>query len=141
MPAQLLESNGSPTTESFPDPGLLDDAPSGHLDPVGSRKELREQYQWLLERRDPASSLEANFLDELHKARHRLPDKAQYRPESQVYAESDFFYDRDGLKGLAVFVDGIASRRTTRKEQDSRERRKLRIWVTESSSFVMTDRW
>jgi hypothetical protein len=69
-------------------------------------RNYEEQYQWLLERRDPASSLEARFLDELHKARHRLPDKAQYRPESQVYAEADFFYDRGGLKGIAVFVDG-----------------------------------
>jgi hypothetical protein len=65
-----------------------------------------EQYRWLLERIDPASSLEAKVLDELYKARHRLSDRAQFRPEPQVYAEADFFYERDGLKGIAVFVDG-----------------------------------
>ena len=84
-----------------------------------------EQYRWLLERRDPASSLEAKFLDELYKARHRLPDKAQFRPEPQVYAESDFFYDRDGLKGIAVFVDGSPHDEPARKEKDSRERGNL----------------
>ena len=88
-------------------------------------RNYEEQYQWLLERRDPASSLEAKFLEELHKARHRLPDRAQYRPEQQVYAEADFFYDRDCLKGIAVFIDGSHHDEPARKEQDSRERRKL----------------
>ena len=59
------------------------------------------------------------------RARHRLPDKAQFRPEPQVYAESDFFYDRDGLKGIAVFVDGSPHDEPARKEKDSRERGNL----------------
>jgi very-short-patch-repair endonuclease len=84
-----------------------------------------EQYQWLLERRDPASGLEVKFLEELHRARHRLPDRAQYRPEEHVYAEADFFYEREDLKGIAVFVDGPHHDEPARKEQDSRERRKL----------------
>ena len=64
-------------------------------------------------------------MDELYKARHRLPDKAQFRPEPQVYAESDFFYERDGLKGIAVFVDGSPHDEPARKENDSRERGNL----------------
>ncbi len=84
-----------------------------------------EQYQWLLARRDPASSLEAKFLEELYNARHRLPDRAQYRPEAQVYAEADFFYDREDLRGIAVFVDGSHHDDPARREQDSRERGKL----------------
>jgi very-short-patch-repair endonuclease len=84
-----------------------------------------EQYRWLLERRDPASSLEAVFLDEIYKARHRLPDRAQFRPEPQVYAEADFFYERDDLKGIAVFVDGSHHDEPARIEKDSRERRNL----------------
>jgi very-short-patch-repair endonuclease len=65
------------------------------------------------------------FLEELHRARHRLPDRAQYRPEEHVYAEADFFYEREDLKGIAVFVDGPHHDEPARKEQDSRERRKL----------------
>jgi superfamily II DNA/RNA helicase/very-short-patch-repair endonuclease len=84
-----------------------------------------EQYGWLLERRDTASSLELRFLDELHKARHRLPDLAQFRPEQGVYAEADFFYEREDLKGIVVFVDGPTHDEPKQKEQDSRERRKL----------------
>jgi len=88
-------------------------------------RNYEEQYQWLLERRDPASSLEAKFLEELHRARHRLPDRAQYRPEEHVYAEADFFYEREDLRGIAVFVDGPHHDEPVRKEQDSRERQKL----------------
>lgn len=84
-----------------------------------------EQYQWLLERRDAASSLELKFLEVLHEARHRLPDLAQFRPEQGVYAEADFFYEREDLKGIAVFIDGPTHDEPKQKEQDSRERRKL----------------
>lgn len=91
---------------------------------VGGRS-YEDQYQWLLERRDPNSSLEAKFLKELFDRRRRLPDRAQYRPEHDVYAEADFFYERDGLKGIAVFIDGTPHDEPARKEQDQRERRKL----------------
>jgi hypothetical protein len=84
-----------------------------------------EQYLWLLDRRDPASGLEVKFLEELHRARHRLPDRAQYRPEEHVYAEADFFYEREDLNGIAVFVDGPHHDEEAQREQDSRERRKL----------------
>src|SRR5437660_5675238 len=43
----------------------------------------------------------------LFDSRRRLPDRAQYRPEPGVYAEADFFYEREGLKGVAVFIDGL----------------------------------
>jgi very-short-patch-repair endonuclease len=84
-----------------------------------------EQYQRLLERRDPASNLEEKFLEQLHLARHCLPDRAQYRPEEGVYAEADFFYEREDPKGVAVFIDGPHHDDPKQKEQDSRERRKL----------------
>jgi very-short-patch-repair endonuclease len=91
---------------------------------VGGRS-YEDQYQWLLERRDPSSSLEARFLKELIDRRRRLPDRAQYRPESGVYAEADFFYERDGLKGIAIFIDGTPHDEPARKEQDQHERKKL----------------
>jgi very-short-patch-repair endonuclease len=88
-------------------------------------RSYEDQYQWLLERRDPSSSLEAKFLTELFGSRRRLPDRAQYRPEPSVYAEADFFYERDALKGVAVFIDGTPHDEPARKEQDQRERKKL----------------
>lgn len=84
-----------------------------------------EQYSWLLEHRDPNSRLEAQFLDALHKSRRRLPDYAQFRPEPEVYAEADFYYERDGLKGIAVFIDGPHHDEPAQRERDQRERRKL----------------
>ena len=84
-----------------------------------------DQYQWLLDRRDTSSSLEAKFLKVLFDSRRRLPDRAQYRPEPGVYAEADFFYERDAIKGVAVFIDGTPHDEPARKVQDQRERKKL----------------
>ncbi|GIW10805.1 MAG: DEAD/DEAH box helicase [Dehalococcoidia bacterium] len=39
-----------------------------------------EHYRWLLDRTDPASTLEREFLDYLHAHKLRLPDLAQHRP-------------------------------------------------------------
>src|SRR5271157_22828 len=69
-------------------------------------RSYEEQYQWLEQTRDPNSSLEGEFLRLLYTTRRRLPDRAQFRPESGVYTEADFYYERDGLKGVAVFIDG-----------------------------------
>ena len=67
-----------------------------------------EQYQWLLERTDPASDAERNLLDYLHKHRLRLPDLAQNQPDPDVAVQPDFYYEREGLRGVCVFVDGPA---------------------------------
>lgn len=88
-------------------------------------RSYEEQYQWLKERIDPNSSLEAEFLEALFRSRRRLPDRAQFRPEPNVYAEADFYYERDGLKGTAVFVDGPHHDEPGKKEADHRERKKL----------------
>jgi len=84
-----------------------------------------EQYAWLEERRDRNSRLEGEFLKLLYESGRRLPDRAQYRPESGIYAESDFYYDRDGLPGICVFCDGPDHDEPKRKESDERERGKL----------------
>src|SRR5260370_6120116 len=92
---------------------------------IAHGKTYDEQYNWLSERRDPNSTLEAQFLDLLYKSRRRLPDGAQFRPESGVYAEADFYYERDGLKGVAVFIDGPHHDEPNQREKDLRERKKL----------------
>lgn len=89
------------------------------------QRDYEAQYEWLEARIDPNSSLEARFLAELYSSRHRLPDLAQYRPEEGVYAEADFFYERDGLKGVAVFIDGPHHDDPIQREKDATERRKL----------------
>jgi superfamily II DNA/RNA helicase len=88
-------------------------------------RSFEEHYQWLKERIDPNSNLEAQFLGTLFTSRRRLPDRTQFRPEPGVYAEADFYYERDGLKGIAVFVDGPHHDEPAQREADQRERKKL----------------
>ncbi|HEV2492306.1 MAG TPA: DEAD/DEAH box helicase [Terriglobia bacterium] len=84
-----------------------------------------EQYAWLDERCDHISGLEGDFLALLHRTRRRLPDRVQYRPEPDVFAEADFFYDRDGARGVCVFCDGPDHDELSRQARDSAERAKL----------------
>ena len=92
---------------------------------VAKGRPYEDQFAWLMEKRDPKSSLEAKFLQQLYESRRRLPDRAQYRPEDGVYCEADFFYDRDGLKGVAVFIDGPSHDEPAQRQKDSQERTKL----------------
>jgi hypothetical protein len=61
----------------------------------------------------------------LYDTGRRLPDRAQHRPESGVYAEADFYYEREGLPGICVFCDGPDHDQPNRKESDQRERGRL----------------
>ena len=84
-----------------------------------------EQYAWLEERRDQNSNLEGQLLKLLYQTGRRMPERAQYRPEKEIYAEADFYYDRDGLPGICVFCDGPDHDQLNRKESDERERGRL----------------
>ena len=53
-----------------------------------------EQYAWLLERTDPASSFERTFLDHLYERKLRLPDFAQHTPVADIFVQPDFYYHR-----------------------------------------------
>jgi hypothetical protein len=88
-------------------------------------RSYEDQFRWLMEKRDPKSSLEAQFLRQLYESRRRLPDRAQYRPEDGIYCETDFFYERDGLNGIAVFIDGPSHDDPVQKQKDVLERAKL----------------
>jgi hypothetical protein len=92
---------------------------------VAKGRSYEEQYQWLQEKHDPASSLESEFLSVLYDSRRRLPDRAQYRPEEGIFCEADFYYEREGLKGVAVFIDGPHHDEPVRKRKDKEERQKL----------------
>jgi hypothetical protein len=65
-----------------------------------------EQYQWLGESLDPASSFEREFLEYLYRNGHRLPDFAQYQRTPDVHVQTDFYYARQGVPGVCVFIDG-----------------------------------
>jgi len=65
-----------------------------------------EQYQWLRERADPASTFEWAFVDHLFARKLLLPDEAQHRPEADLFVQPDFYYRRDGLPGICIFIDG-----------------------------------
>lgn len=92
---------------------------------IAKGRSYEDQYKWLMEKHDPKSSLEAEFLKKLFESKHRLPDRAQYRPEQGVYCEADFYYDRDGLRGVAVFVDGPTHDEAAQKQKDDEQRSRL----------------
>jgi hypothetical protein len=103
---------------------LLQLAKANILQPAGGRSD-EEQYQWLRGNLDPASSLEQEFLDYLYSQTLRLPDFAQYRPDSDVAVQPDFYYLRDRIPGVCIFVDGPAHDNPRQAEQDLRQREAL----------------
>jgi len=92
---------------------------------IAKGRSYEDQYKWLMEKHDPKSNLEAEFLKELFEQKRRLPDRAQYRPEEGVYCEADFYYERDGLKGIAVFIDGPSHDEPVQKQKDTEQRSRL----------------
>lgn len=84
-----------------------------------------EQYAWLLERLDPASSFERAFLDHLYRQGLKLPDLAQHRPHRDVPVQTDFYYERHGLNGICVFVDGPAHDEPSQAARDRVSRDEL----------------
>ena len=53
---------------------------------VAKGRSYEDQFAWLMEKRDPKSGLEAEFLRVLFETRRRLPDRAQYRPKRESIA-------------------------------------------------------
>ena len=88
-------------------------------------RSYEEHYRWLTTQRDPQSSLEGEFLEALFNTRRRLPDRAQVRPAAGVYCEADFYYERDRLRGVAVFVDGPHHDVPDQRNKDQEQRRRL----------------
>ncbi len=84
-----------------------------------------DQYQWLLERCDPASSFERDFLKVLHDNGRRLPDLAQHRPADQVMVQTDFYYERDGRPGVCIFIEGPQHGATNQQVRDREVRSAL----------------
>lgn len=84
-----------------------------------------QQYEWLRSVIDPVSGLEVRFLEFLYEHGYRLPDAAQNRPEDEIPAQPDFYYSRDRVPGVCVFVDGSEHDDPRREERDFRARSAL----------------
>lgn len=84
-----------------------------------------EQYQWLSQRLDPASSLEKKFLNYLYENKLPLPDFAQYRPISDLPIQVDFYYQRNKLPGICVFLDGPSHEQNKQFQHDLQIREAL----------------
>jgi hypothetical protein len=81
-----------------------------------------EQHLWLCQHLDPASTLEQKFLKYLYDNKLRLPDLAQYCPSSEVAAQTDFYYQRERIPGVCVFVDGPVHNNPSQAEKDKQVR-------------------
>jgi hypothetical protein len=77
-----------------------------------------EKFRRLLGLVDPQSALERQFLTYLHDHDLRLPDTAQHRPDPNVPVQPDFYYDRDGLPGVCVFIHGSVHDQDRQVERD-----------------------
>lgn len=88
-------------------------------------RDREAQYRWLEGLVDPRSSLEKKFLQFLYESQIRLPDHAQNRPTQDVYVQPDFYYERDNLPGVCVFVDGPSHDTPEQQKQDEQVRGQL----------------
>ena len=89
------------------------------------KKNRDDQYQQLLSRLDPASPLEHEFLNFLYERKLRLPDTAQNRPSPEVFVQPDFYYEREGIPGICIFVDGSHHSTPEQEEADKNIRGEL----------------
>lgn len=87
----------------------------------GSNRGYKEHYEYLLERVDPNSKLEEDFVKYLGKEGLRLPDQAQYR-HPELYVDADFYYEPK----ICVFIDGSVHDKTSVKKKDLEQRKRLR---------------
>ena len=80
------------------------------------------QYERLLLEIDPGAPLEREFLDFLSDNGYRLPDRAQFRPEEEVFTQPDFFFERSRA---CIFVDHPAHHAGAAQERDEATRQAL----------------
>ena len=82
-----------------------------------------EHMDWLRAQTD--SPLEREFLKILYDNGHKLPDAAQYRPTEEVFVQTDFYYNRDGRRGVCVFIDGPSHDSERQRTKDTEVREEL----------------
>ena len=90
--------------------------PAGIDDPAG-------MWERLADRLDPGSSFERAVLDALRAGGYPPPDAAQHCPVDGLAVQVDFYYRRDPVPGICVFVDGPMhdDPRRSRKDEQTRQ--------------------
>ena len=68
------------------------------------------------------SSLEEKFIRRLYDNGYKLPEKAQYRPPEEVFAQSDFYYEKGRV---CIFIDGPPHDTAEQMENDMEVREDL----------------
>ena len=69
--------------------------------------------------------MEIPFLDFLNQEGYRLPDAAQNGPSADVASQPDFYYEREGVPGACIFVDGSDHLDPAQSERDTSARTAL----------------
>ena len=64
-------------------------------------------------------------MDFLYRGGYKLPDVAQNRPTSEVASQPDFYYEREGVPGACIFVDGSDHVDPARQQRDTAARTAL----------------
>jgi hypothetical protein len=99
---------------------------TGKATPCAGARNRDEHLTWLRDRIDPASECERRVLDLLAAEGLRLPDHAQHSPEPELPVQADFYYARDGVPSVCVFVDGAAHTAPRQADHDRQLRGALR---------------
>jgi very-short-patch-repair endonuclease len=91
--------------------------------PTTKTASYEAEYDRLIGLLDPASTFEQAFLDYLFANRLRLPDHAQHTPAQTIAVQPDFYYERNGIPGVCVFLDGPhhAKQKTSQRDSELRE--------------------
>ena len=97
---------------------FLLDVARGSISEEEAGRNRDEQYEWLRNLTDPASPYEKPFLEFLYENEYTLPTTAQARPSPDVGTQPDFYYERDGVPGVCVYIDGGVHDDPVRQEQD-----------------------
>ena len=99
---------------------------SSDIAPVKNGPTYEDQYRRLLGLIDPSSSFERAFLEYLYKNELLLPDHAQHTPAEDLFVQPDFYYERDGIPGVCIFVDGPHHNEPVQMQRDSEMREALK---------------
>jgi hypothetical protein len=96
------------------------------LAPITNGPTYDEQYRRLSGLIDPGSTFERAFLDYLYENRLRLPDHAQHTPAEGIPVQPDFYFERDGIPGVCIFIDGPQHDEPAQAERDRTMRETLK---------------
>ena len=94
--------------------------------PITNGPTYDEQYRRLSGLIDPGSSFERAFLDYLYKNGLRLPDHAQHTPADGIPVQPDFYFERNGIPGVCIFIDGPRHEEQAQAERDRSVREALK---------------